>query len=139
MTAEQFWHSGLDAFATYYNYSIEREKQKYRDYETLCWKIGSKVIQALQQQPVIPYGLLDRKDMKRLIHEYPREPEWVTEAKKQKNSERRKARNLHIVPPTKEEISKYNLMMGRMRMEAARKRRERQAQKQSPNNGYVKQ
>lgn len=117
MTYEQFWHGDLEEYYSYLQAYQSRRDSYYRDMDINAWNVGKYVINAIKSTPVLPLGLLESKDLKKVIDKYPTKPYSIIEQEKEENE--RKSKLKHN-PPTQAQINAYNLKMQQLRLKNIR-------------------
>ena len=102
MTAEQFWHNGMDMYYAYYKAFMLKREDKTNDNDILAWFIGDYVAMALSATPIMPLGLLGAKDIKKARQQYPQQPRCLDKEKSKANIKPIKKKNLLL-------LMKFNL------------------------------
>lgn len=105
MTAEQFWHNGMDMYYAYYKAFMLKREDKTNDNDILAWFIGDYVAMALSATPIMPLGLLGAKDIKKARQQYPQQPRCLDKEKSKANIKPIKRK---FAPPNEVQLKEYN-------------------------------
>lgn len=119
MTPDQFWQTGMDTFVVYLNAHNYIEERKYKDQDILAWSIGTYVINALRNQPIMAYGMTAGKDIKKISEQYPEKPISILNEEKEKRIKEQRVEKIKADKPSDEQIRAYQQLIA----EAKAKRR----------------
>lgn len=111
MTPQQFWSGGMDDVIAYMYAHNRLQREKAKEMDAMAWTIGAYVKQVLESQPIMPYGMMVSKDIRRVAKDYPLKPLIVLQKEKEEEDRRAKEERILADKPDKNQLSEYHKLM----------------------------
>ena len=111
MTADEFWHGDLANYIVHLDAYNRKQEKQMEEADSLAWQVGTYVIQALQAQPLMAFGMTAGKDIKKISTKYPEKPRVYAERLKKEQQNKEFIENIKSHKPTAEDIEKYNKLI----------------------------
>lgn len=103
-----FWDLDPKTIQVYLQAYGDTKKRQLEDMQTQSWLNGIAFINTLRSCPVMAYGMIESKDIKKLINKYPEQPIWVEQYQKQAR------KKIKVVEPTLEERQEYEQKLNKL-------------------------
>lgn len=111
MTPEQFWSSGMDSVIIYMNVHNRKQREKALEIDAMSWNVGAYIKQVLEAQPIMPYGMIGPRDIRRIAHDYPSKPLLILQREKDEEFKQAKEEKVLADKPDKDQLSEYQKLI----------------------------
>lgn len=112
MTYEQYWYADPNLLVNYSNVYIKKADDKMNWIDILSHRIGMYFAEALETTPIIPLGVINSKQIKKILkdHKYPQKPHLIDKKEKDLN-----IIDVEVVKPSNEQREAYKKRLAELR------------------------